>query len=49
MSKGSKQRPKQISDEEMQRRWELAFGKINFGKIKKNTKDKKYHMNVEIK
>lgn len=44
MSKGSKQRPKQISDEEMQRRWELAFKKM-----KKNTKDKKYHMNVEIK
>jgi hypothetical protein len=44
MSKGSKQRPKQISEEEMQRRWDKAFSKP-----KKNTKDKRYHMNVEIK
>ena len=46
MSKGSKQRPKQISDEEMERRWELAFSKM---RKSKNTKDKKYHMNIEIK
>ena len=46
MSKGSKQRPKQISDEEMQRRWDLAFNKM---RKSRNTKDKKYHMNVEIK
>lgn len=26
MSKGSKRRPQQISDEEMARRWALAFG-----------------------
>ena len=44
MSKGSKQRPKQITDEELERRWNLAFKKAT-----KNKKDKKYHMNVEIK
>ena len=27
MSKGSKQRPKQITQEELDRRWNLAFGK----------------------
>ena len=27
MSKGSKQRPKQITQEELDRRWKLAFGK----------------------
>ena len=46
MSKGSKQRPKQISDEELEKRWELAFSKM---RKQKNTKDKKYHFNVEIK
>ena len=43
MSKGSKQRPKQVSEAEMQRRWDKAFSKP------KKDKDKKYHFNIEIK
>lgn len=45
MGKGSKRRPPHITQEELDKRWELAFGQYK----KKKPKDKKYHMNVEIK
>jgi hypothetical protein len=46
MSKGSKQRPAQVSGEELARRWELAFGKkredtsMSYGKKRKGSKGK---------
>lgn len=39
--KGSRQRKKQISEEEMEKNWARLFPK----KPRKNTKAKRYHMN----
>jgi len=46
MSKGSKQRPKQISDKLLEAKWDRIFNRS----LKKASKsDKPHHMNVEIK
>ena len=48
--KGSKRRPKQITQEELDRRWKLAFGWVDDMKTRReNKKDKPHHINVEIK
>jgi hypothetical protein len=40
MSKGSRQRPAQISKEELDKRWEMVFGKKKQSHTDKSKKDK---------
>lgn len=44
MSKGSKRRPKQVTQEQLDKQWERIFKRAA-----KNKETTKHHMNVEIK
>ena len=45
VSKGSKRRPKQITQEELDKQWERVFKKA----VKKFKETTKHHMNIEVK
>ena len=46
MSKGSKQRPRRVDDEEFEKNWEKVFGS-KYKQTKKNNHNKRWYDNKE--